>query len=97
MEIVKNFENKLLNRKQITAKLTVEGATLSRADAKANIAKALKVEEDLIIIKEIKSTFGSTEVVVEANVYDSKENLEKNARPHLIKRNNPASTDAEEQ
>ena len=96
MEIVNNFENKLLNRKQVTAKLKVDKATLSRADAKSKLAKALKVEEDLIIIKEIKSEFGSLNVVIEANVYDSKKALEKNARPHLIKRNSPAAVKAEE-
>ena len=90
MEIIENFENKLLNRKQITAKEKVSGTTLSRKDAKSKIAKALKVEEDLIIVKEIKSHFGSLDVIITANVYDSKDSLEKNARPHLIKRNNPA-------
>ncbi len=97
MEIIKNFENKLLNRKQVTAKIKVDGTTISRAEAKSKLAKALKVEEDLIIIKEIKSHFGSLDVIVEANVYDSKENLEKNARPHLIKRNNPQKTEEGEE
>ncbi len=89
MEIVENFENKLLNRRQIVAKETVSKSTISRKDAKASLAKLLKVSEDLIIIKEIKSVFGSLDVMIEANVYDSKELLEKNARPHLIKRNLP--------
>ena len=89
MEIIKNFENKLLNRRQIIAKEEVSKSTISRKEAKSSLAKLLKVNEDLIIIKEIKSVFGSREVIVEANVYDSKELLEKNARPHLIKRNLP--------
>ena len=97
MEIVKNNENKLLGRNEVTAKLTVEKATLSRADAKSKLAKALKVEEDLIIVKKIKSIFGSLDVVIEANIYDSKESLEKNARPHLVKRNAPAAVEAEEE
>jgi len=97
MEIVNNKENKLLGRKEVTAKLTVEKATLSRADAKSKLAKALKVEEDLIIIKKIKSVFGSLNVVIEANIYDSKESLKKNARPHLIKRNSPAAAPTEEE
>jgi len=87
MEIIKNFENKLLRRKQVIAKTEVSDKTISRKETKAQLAKLLKVKEDSIIIKEIKSHFGSKEVIIEANVYANNEELQKTARSHLIKRN----------
>ncbi len=87
MQIVKQFENKLLSRNEVTAKLNEDGATISRADAKAKLAKALKVEENLIIVKEVKSHYGDASVSIIANVYESIEAMNKNAKEHLVKRN----------
>jgi len=56
----------------------------------------LKVEENLIIIREIKTKFGSKNAEIVANVYDNEEVLNKIARDHLIKRNAPAKEEAEE-
>lgn len=96
MEIIKELENKLLGRKEVTAKVNREGATISRATAKTQLAKALKVEEDLIIVKEVRSHYGDANVLVFANIYDSVESLNKNARPHLIKRNTAKVAEKEE-
>ena len=93
MEIVKQFENKLLSRTEVIAKLKGEGATISRADAKAKVAKALKVEENLIIVKEVKSHYGDANISIFANVYESIEAMNKNAREHLVKRNTVTKTE----
>jgi len=97
MEIVKNFENKLLGRKEIIAKLEVENATISRVEVKLKLAKTLKVDEKLIIIKEIKTHFGSKFVNVFANIYDNEKVLNETSRDHLVKRNTPKKKDEEEQ
>lgn len=90
MEFIKDFENKLLSRREVIAKLEVNKETLSRKDAKAQIAKALKVDEKLIIVKEIKTHFGSKLVQVTANIYENEKVMKITAREHLIKRNAPA-------
>ena len=87
VNITKNVENKLLSRKEIEAVIPNENGTLSRAVIKKEIAKKLKVKEELVIVNNASNYFGNTEVRVKAKVYDTKESLEANARPHMIKRN----------
>lgn len=87
VEIIKNVENKLLGRKEIIAKLPNKTGTPSRADIRKTLAKKLKVEENLVIVNFAQSAFGNSDVNVRAKIYDSKESLEKNARPHMVKRN----------
>lgn len=87
MEFIKDYENKLLGRREIIAKLEVSKETLSRQDAKAQIVKALKVDENLIIVKNIKTQYGSKYVEIIANIYENEKLLRLNSRAHLIKRN----------
>ncbi|MDA3855970.1 MAG: hypothetical protein PF569_06915 [Candidatus Woesearchaeota archaeon] len=95
VEIVKNVENKLLGRLEVEALIPNTGATISRENIKKDIAKKLKVSADLVIINHAGSYYGDTQVRVRAKVYDSKESLEKNARPHMVKRNSAAVVVAE--
>lgn len=97
MEKVKNFENKLLGRRELVLKLDLDAKTLGRFEAKAMIAKEFKAEEDLVIVKEILSHFGSRSVTIIANIYNSKEALDKVSRDHLIKRNTKAKAEGEEE
>jgi len=87
MEIVKNIENKLFGRHEVEAVMQNAGATPTRADIKKAIAKQLKVEENLVIVNNVKNHFGGGKVKIIAKVYDNEELLNKNARPHMIKRN----------
>ena len=87
MEIVKDFDNKLLNRKEVIAKFDGDGATPARSAVRKDIAKKLKVDEKLIIINKISSHFGGTDVSVKANVYGDAETLNKVTPEHLVKRN----------
>lgn len=96
MEFIKDFENKLLSRREVIAKVEVKKETLSRQDAKAQIAKALKVDVNLIIVKEIKTHFGSKVVQVIANIYENEKVLKSTSRDHLIKRNVVATPEAAE-
>ncbi len=87
VNITKNVENKLLSRKEIEAVIPNENGTLSRAVIKKEIAKKLKVDENLVIVNNASNYFGNNEVRVKAKVYDTKESLKANARPHMVKRN----------
>lgn len=87
MELVKTVENKLLKRKEIKGTATTHGATPTRVSLRKELAKQLKVEENLIIIKGINSSYGSNQVDVEANVYEDRETLEKLTLDHIKKRN----------
>lgn len=97
VEIVKNVENKLLGRKEVELLIPNTGATLSRDEIKNIIAKELKVKGDFVIINHAGSYYGDTQIKVKAKVYDSKESLEKHARPHMVKRNTVVVAAAEEE
>lgn len=96
MEIIENKENKLLGRKEILAKMSSDGATPRRVQVKKEIAKKLKVDESLVIVNSVENAFGDTNVNIRAKVYENKESLERNARPHMVKRNHVEEPVAEE-
>ncbi len=70
MKIVKKFRNKLLKRDEITAEL-VEQTNPGFNKARLLVATTLKVTEDLIALKAVRSKFGSHEFTIDAFVYDT--------------------------
>lgn len=88
MEIVKDFENKLLKRRELEVELQTDGATLSRDKVKTQLVKELKVEdENLLVVEKIKSHFGSTIVSVFVTVYEDEKAMKVLTPQHIIKRN----------
>lgn len=69
-------ENFLLGRKEVLFEMTSE-KNPTFEEAKGEIAKELKVDKDLVVIRKIQGNFGKDSFSVEASIYDSKENLEK--------------------
>lgn len=70
-------ENKLLHRKEVTGTLAFTGATPSNKDVQAKLAEHFKVTPEQVAVKHIYTEFGKTIAKYEANVYDSKEFLDK--------------------
>lgn len=87
MELVKEFDNKLLMRKEVEYIEKSSTTTLGRQDAKAQVAKALGADENLIVITKIGSHFGSQDVTVLAYVYENEEAMNKLTPEHIAKRN----------
>lgn len=75
MKIEKKTENKLLNRTEIEGAIAFQGATPSNKDVIAELAKQLKVEEDVIAMKIIDTQYGRQQARFKANVYKDKETL----------------------
>lgn len=96
MEIVKNFDNKLLHRKEIVGTLANSGVTPSRIQVRKEIAKKLKVDDKLVVVNKISSSFGNSNVTIEAVVYEKKETLEKLTHAHIKKRNQFSDSDDSE-
>lgn len=80
--------NLLTKRREVALKMTVSKgeATPSRAKAKQHIANILSVDEKLVVIKSIYHPFGSREVTVTANIYDTPEKIQLFERKYLIER-----------
>ncbi|MEK6808094.1 MAG: hypothetical protein AABY14_00235, partial [Nanoarchaeota archaeon] len=55
-------EHPLLLREEIIAEVFVDNVTLSKADAKKLIASELNSNENIIVINNIKTHFGSRKV-----------------------------------
>lgn len=79
--ILNELDNKLLNRKEITARVTYEGATPNR-DAVKNEMKL----KGNVVIRKITPEFGKCSAIVEAVSYAKKEDMEKEAK-HFLKKN----------
>jgi ribosomal protein S24E len=96
MEVISDFENKLLGRREV--KLTIENAeaTITRVNAKSQVVKKFDAKEDLVIIENIGSRYGNSNVTVTASIYDNKETLDKVTAKHIAKRNVIKAVGAEE-
>ena len=70
-------EQKLLSRKRVEMVVEFENATPSYAEVKKKVAAEAKVSEDVVAVQHVYGTFGQRKAKVIANVYDSKEALDK--------------------
>lgn len=70
-------QNKLLFRTEIEGELVFDKSTPSYAELTKELSSKLGASEDIIVVKNIKTSFGSTNASFLANVYDTKENKEK--------------------
>lgn len=72
MDIIKNFNNALLKRKEIEISFDSE-SNPGIVKASKDIAETFKVNEEQIVIKRIKSGFGSNNFSVNAFIYENKD------------------------
>jgi ribosomal protein S24E len=87
LKIIADEVQKLLDRRNITGKLHFSGKkTPSRMWLIEELAKKLKVEKNLIVIKEIKTIYGSNTADFEAHIYDSLEKKDRIEPKYLLKR-----------
>jgi len=103
VKILKNFDNKLLNRKEV--KLIVKHPTIpDTKEALVLVSKEFNSEEDLIVVKGIKGKFGRDTFLIESFIYDTLEdknkievNLKEPAKPaQEIKEEQPVEEKKEE-
>ncbi|MEK6836639.1 MAG: hypothetical protein AABX94_03155 [Nanoarchaeota archaeon] len=74
MKFLLNFYNSLLHRHDIIAKKVYQsnpGLNLVKED----VAKQFKKNIDCVVINAVRGSFGSSEFIIEAKVYDSAEKL----------------------
>jgi ribosomal protein S24E len=76
LKILKEKENPLFNRKEISFELSAE-ITPSHKEVAEAISKKVSVPEESIKIKKIAGKFGSKNFIIDANIYSTKEHKEK--------------------
>ncbi|MAG07599.1 hypothetical protein CMI46_02180 [Candidatus Pacearchaeota archaeon] len=76
MEILKQFDNRLLNRIEAVATLEVD-VTPSKEDVKKQVSEKFKKPVENVVVESIKGKFGSHKFTIEVKVYDDVESLVK--------------------
>ncbi len=88
VEIERESENKLLERRELTLKAEHEGEnTPTRDNLLDNISDLVGASKDCIIIDSINPEFGKGESTITVRVYNDPEYVEKYERDHIIERN----------
>ncbi|MGB7970300.1 MAG: 30S ribosomal protein S24e [Methanobacterium sp.] len=99
MEIIVNekIENPLLNRTEIRFDCTYQGeATPKVLDVKNRLVATLNVDKNLLVVHNLKPSYGEGKAHGYAKLYDSEENLNKIERDHVVSKNKEASKEDEE-
>jgi len=86
IEILKQEKNVLLGREGIEAKVAYSEATPSRKNIRKELAKKIGKKEELVVVREIKTYFGSGMAKIYANAYDKEEDLKASEMESIIKR-----------
>lgn len=84
MKVVKEFLNKLLNRKEVNAVVKAE-TNPGFEKTRKELASQFGVNENVVVIKSVKGRFGSHYFSVDAFIYDSVEGKEKTEPKKKIK------------
>jgi ribosomal protein S24E len=78
IEIIKETETPLLNRKRVTLSYSSQdGKTLSRKDALKEVAKKVGTKEDQVAIRHIYTQFGNQSSKIIAHVYKDAKTMER--------------------
>lgn len=96
IKIVKKIERPLLFRTELQAELHFDGATPNRTDIKKTLASALKVAEDTVAVRSVKTQFGKRSANFVANLYKTKEDLMKYELPIFLAKGQPKKSEASE-
>ncbi len=87
IEVTDKRENPLQERTELRFVIEHSGeATPPRKSVIAALAKAVKADEDKIVVESIESQYGKNSSVAYAKVYDSVEAAMKLERKHLLAR-----------
>ena len=81
-------ENSLLNRVEVKGRVTFEGVTPSNVQVTEAVAKAMKAETNLVVMRHIYTRFGHQDADIEAVVYTTSEAKQRTevVPPHLKKK-----------
>lgn len=86
IQVLKEKENKLLNRKEIDFKVAYDGATPKIGDVRKELISALHSKENLTVIDRIKSGFGAKSAAGYAKVYKDEDSVKIEPK-HRLKKN----------
>ena len=86
LKILTDNENKLMNRREITFRVTQEGSTANRTELTKELCKRLNLHPDCTIVVKIYQGYGIKEGSGLAHSYKTKEMLEKYEKKSILAR-----------
>lgn len=89
LKILEDNQKPLLSRREVLLELTFEGKTPARLELRKKFADKLKVNEELVVVKNVYTQFGERKAKAHVNVYNNKEDLEKIEPKYVLNRHAP--------
>ncbi len=94
IEILKEFENPLLNRKELECIVRhPRAATPTRAEIRDKLAALLNCDKEALFVEKILTEFGISATKIYARVYASPSEGKKVESSHIVKRNRGKSAE----
>ena len=87
-ELVEKKENSLLERTEIIAIVSFDGATPQTQQVREVIVQKLGCNPDLTVIRKTEPKFGETKVELKVHIYKTPEKMKKVEEAFVLKRNN---------
>jgi ribosomal protein S24E len=85
--VIKNkIENKAMQRLEIEAQISFEKVTPSRKDIQKEIAKQVKANEKLTVVRNIYTKFGKNEAIATAHIYSKEDVMKQIERKNLVEK-----------
>jgi small subunit ribosomal protein S24e len=100
MEITINemIENPLLNRTEIRFECIYQGESTPKVlDVKNRLVATLNVDKNLLVVHNLKPSYGEGKANGYAKLYDSEESLAKIEREHVVVKNKEATKEEKEE
>lgn len=86
IQVLKEKDNKLLNRKEIDFKVAYDGPTPKIGEVRKELMAALHSKDNLTIVDSVKSGFGAKSATGYAKVYKDEEGVKIEPK-HRLKKN----------
>jgi small subunit ribosomal protein S24e len=98
LKIVKSKENPLLKRREIQFRIEhgPQSKTPARLEVKKALAAELKIGEELVFVKDMRTLTGTGTAVGHANAYETAKQAKMVEPEYIMKRNNPPEKPKEE-
>ena len=80
-------EKPLMSRTELRGVVAFDGSKPSRAEVRAEIAKAMKTKDENVIVRSLLTAYGDTTADLVAYVYKNAEDAKTITLNHLVKRN----------
>ncbi|MBC2697109.1 MAG: hypothetical protein HF976_05935 [ANME-2 cluster archaeon] len=87
INITKDWENTLLDRKEITFNISHTGATPSRDEIKNKLVAQLNSRHELVIVNKIRTEYGTQSTTGYAKIYSDVDRANEIENKYILKRN----------